>query len=328
MAKFTADEIDQLVEYVFGHRKLPIQGLLEEQGLTKSGKKAELRERLEDALVDRQITPDKLVDLLDHVEGWGNQHVYLYISSPSEQKAWKKEKEVRERLANHKVEKLFNRRRPLILPKKPTLSSIEWSTGHVRLVWVEKREWEQRLEEEDVVEDGIFYKAYKPQVSRGITKLDWNLLTGEAALMIQRLPSGEKYDEIRVAYEAEIEKFVKISDFTRVRSRRAIRKLEDAKEVLNRQVEHETQGGGKAAFTSKGRKTDAYADKDLKKSREALGGQTMSVLGNFYFLPKANKLERNIHVKVYSKDQRVGIFGECTEQEVTYVLSRIRQHSK
>ncbi len=325
---FTDGELEQLVEYVFGHRMSPIQGFLEEHGLKRSGKKAELRQRLQDALDKGQVSAEGLIDLLDHVEGWGDQHVYLYTSPPGETKTWKKEKNVRERLAAEGVELLFNQRRPLILPEEPTLSTVEWSPGYVRFVWVEKREWELRLQEEDVEEDGILYKAYEPQVSRGITKFDWNLLTGEAALMIQRLPTGEKYEEIRVAYELEIERFLKMSDFTLVKSRRAIRKLEHSKEALNRKVDHETQSGGKVSFTSKGRKTDAYADKDLKKSRDALGGQTISVLGNFYFLPKPKKLERNIHIKVYSKDQRVGIFGECTEEEVTYVLSRIRQHSK
>lgn len=327
-ASFSDGELEQLIEYVFGHRKFPIQGFLKKYGLAKTGKKDELQDRIQEALDDGTISPEELVGFLDHIEGWGNQHIYLYTSPPGEQKAWKKEATAKKRLKDAGAADLFNQRRPLILPDEPTLSTVEWSSGHVRFVWVEKREWEMRLNEEDVEEDGILYKAYLPQLSRGITTFDWNLLTGDAALMIQRLPSGEKYGEIKIAYEAEIEKFVKLIDFTPVKVRRAIRKLEKAAEALNRQVDHETQAGGKASFTSKSRKTDAYEDKDLKKSRAALGGQTVSVLGNFYFLPKANKLERNIHVKVYSTDQRIGIFGECTEEEVAYVLSRIRQHSK
>ncbi len=321
-------ELERLVEYVFAHRMLAIQNFLSDHGLATSGTKEKLKERVQQALDDKTILPEDLVGLLDHIEGWGNQHVYLYASPPGEQRAWKNEEKARERLEDEEAGKLFNRRRPLVLPEERTLASVEWTKSSVRFVWVEKREWEMRLSDEDVEENEILYKAYKPQLARGITTFDWNLLTGDAALMIQRLPSGEKYDEIRVAYEAEIEKFMKISDFTPVRARRAIRKLEKGNEALNRKVEHETQTGGKVSFTSKGRKADAYADKDLKKARDALGGQTVSVLGNFYFVPKSPKLERNIHIKVYSKDQRVAIFGECTEEEVVYVLSRVRQHSK
>ncbi len=329
-ASLTLSDVDRklLIEYVFGHRMAPIQGLLEQHGLAKSGKKEELKERVTKALDDGTIAAEALVAHLDHVEGWGNQHVYLYKSPPGEQKTWKKHVDVIQKLTDAGAEHLFNQTRPLVLPDEPTLSTVEWTIRRVRFVWVEKREWEMRLEDEDAEEDGILYKAYLPQVARGIMAFDWNLVSGEAALMIQRLPSGEQYDAIRADYEAELEKFIDIENFTRVRARRAIRKLEKAAEVLNRKVDHETRSGGKASFTSKGRKTDAYADKDLKKSRDALGGQTISILGNFYFRPKAKRLDRNIHIKVYSKDQRIAIFGECTEEEVTYVLSRIRQHSK
>ncbi len=322
------DEIELIIEYLFGHTKAAIQPFLESHGLPKSGKKEELKARIGDALAEGTISADEIVALLDNIEGWGNQHVYLYSSPPGEQKLWKKESEAKKRLTNSAAEDLFNHRRPLVLPDEPTLSTVEWSKSHVRLVWVEKREWELRLNDEDVEKNGILYRAYKPQVSRGITTFDWNLLTGEAALMIQRLPTGEKYDDIRVAYEQQIEPLIKISNFTRVRARRSIRKLEKSKEALNRQLHDETFGGGKATFTSKGRKSDVNADKDLKKSRAALGTKTVSVMGNFYFLEKPSHLDRKIHLKVYSRDQRVAIFGECTEEEVMYVLSRIRQHSK
>lgn len=324
----TDEELGIIVEYLFGHRKAAIQSFLESYSLPKSGKKDELRTRVEEAVASGAISADDLVSLLDSIEGWGNQHVYLYSSPPGEQRIWKDETKARQRLKDGGAVSLLNHRRPLALPDKPTLSTVEWSKSHVRFVWVEKREWEMRLSDEDVQEDGILYKAYRHQVSRGITTFDWNLLTGDAALMIQRLPSGEKYDEIRIAYEQELERFVKVSDFTRVRARRSIRKLEKSKETLNRQLHDETPGGGKAAFTSRGRKSDVNADKDLKKSRTALGTRTVSVLGNFYFLEKLPHIERNIHIKVYSKDQRVAIFGECLEEEVIYVLSRIRHHSK
>ena len=145
--------------------------------------------------------------------------------------------------------------------------------------------------------------------------------------MIQRLPSGERYDVSRCVYEQQLEAMLALGNFTRLPVRRAIRSIEASGEVRKRQVAHETQRGGRASFTSKSRQLDAFEDPDLQKSRQALGGQTASVLGNFYWLPQPPYLERPIHVKLYASDRRVGIFGECTEGEVNYVLSRIRHHS-
>jgi hypothetical protein len=143
--------------------------------------------------------------------------------------------------------------------------------------------------------------------------------------MIQRLPSGENYDAIREQYEEMLEESVHISNFSRRDVQRAIKKVENSKEATTRQVAHETQIGGRIAFTSRGRQAGVYDDPALKKSRVALG-QAASVLGNFYWQPTPPELERQIHVKIYATDRRVGIFGEFTEGEVRYVLSRIRHH--
>lgn len=322
-----ADEVTRVVDYVFAHRSAAIRDFLREEGLKVSGNKEGLRDRIREAIDDGTIDASALVNLLDTVEGWGNQHIYLYQAPDGETKTWKKQAQARNRLKKIGHEQLFNRRRPLVLPDEPTLSAVEWTQDRVRFIWVEKREWELRRSDLDPAADGngIRFKAYEDKIARGITSFDWNLVTGEAALMIQRLPSGERYDDIRQRYEETIEDAVHVSNFTRRDVRKAIRKIEESKEASKRQVAIETQRGGRASFTSKGRKADVFDDPDLKKSRKAMG-QTASVLGNFYWLEAAPHLERRLHVKLYATDQRVAIFGECSETEVKYVLSRVCHH--
>jgi len=323
----SSDEIDRVVDYVFSHRKEAIKGFLKEEDLKVSGKKEVLRARVREAIDSGKTDASDLVTLLDTIEGWGNQHVYLYQAPEGETKVWKSEARAKTRLKKIDHEGLFNRRRPLVLPDEPTLSAVEWSADRVRFIWIEKREWELRRVDldRDVTADGIRLKAYEDRIARGVTMFDWNLATGEAALMIQRLPSGERYDEIRQRYEQAIEDAVQISNFTRRDVRKAIRKIEVSNEVTKRQVSHETQRGGRISFTSKSRKADVFDDPDLKKSRKALG-QTASVLGNFYWIEAPPHLERGLHVKLYATDLRVGIFGECSEAEVQYVFSRIRHY--
>jgi len=323
-----ADEIDRTIEYIFGHRKEALRGFLSSHALPVTGKKETMRARVVQELESGRIRADELIGLLDSIEGWGNQHIYLYEAPAGELTTWKSEAKVRKQLERAGIVNLFNRRRPLVLPEEPTLSSIEWTPSSIRFIWVEKREWELRLGDLDTEEDGVIYKAYRNQVARGITAFDWDLVSGHAALMIQRLPSGENYDEIRQAYEEQLEDVLTISNFERVAIRRGIRRIESSSEALNRQIAHETKQGNTVSFTSKSRKRDVFSDPDTKKSRNALGPNTASVLGNFYWLPKAPRLERNLHVKSYARDLRVGIFGECTEGEVKYVLSRVRHHSK
>jgi len=119
---------------------------------------------------------------------------------------------------------------------------------------------------------------------------------------------------------------VTISSFERLRASRGIPRVEGSGEARSRQLAHETRRGSRATFTSRGRKRDAFHDDpDLRASRSALG-ETSAVLGNFYWQPLEGRLTREVHVKLYAQDQRVGLFGELDEADVRYVLSRIRHH--
>lgn len=323
------DEVGAVLDYLFSHRKASIQDFLQANELARSGTKQELRERIMEALVDEIITVGDLIVLLDTIEGWGNQHVYLYTAPAGELKRWKTEAGAKKCLRKINAEKLLNGCRPLLLPDEPTLSSVEWDGERVRFIWVEKREWTKRRSDldEPASEDGIVYKAYEETLARGVTSLDVDLSTGHAALMIQSLPTGEGYDEIRREYEDAIEDAMNVGNFTRTEIVRAIKKLEKSNEVSNRQIAHETAAGSRARFTSKSRKADAYDDVALKKSRDALG-PTGAVLGNFYWQEAVPALARTIHTKLFAADKRVSIHGECTEEEVKYVLSRVRYHSR
>jgi len=324
----TAEELALLVDYLFAHRKHHVQSFLGEHGIPRTGTKLQLRERLQQSRNDGHFRVLDLITLLDRIEGWGNQHCYLFRAADSRAASWRKQSTVEKTLRENRCIGLLNKRRPLLLPERPTLSSISWSEQRVRLLWVERREWEERLADQDFSRDGVLFKAHRPALERGITSFDWDLVSGHAALMIQRLPSGTRYDTIRDRYLKELEPLVAISTFELVRASRGIGRIEASGEARSRQLAHETRRGSRATFTSRGRKRDAFTDDpDLNASRAALR-DTAAVLGNFYWQPMGDKLKREVHLKLYAQDQRVGVFGELNEVEVRYVLSRIRHHCR
>jgi hypothetical protein len=324
----TEGEVELVLNYLLSHKKAFTQDFLrEDRGLPFSGTKEKLRERLKGYLGDGQLDAADLVWLLNRIEGWGNQHIYLYQASDRLIEPWLEEDSVRKRLADLGLDDLFNRQRPLVLPEETTLSSIEWTPERVRFVWVEKRQWEERVSEEDIKEEGMVWRAYRINISRGLIAFDWDLVSGYAMLMIQRLPRGTKYYLIRDRFEKELEPMVGLSQFEQVRVSRAIQRIQalEEKEVRRRQLAYQTQRGGKVTFTSAGRSRGTSADPDLKRAGQALNS-TAGLLGNFYWIPVEGKPGREVHSKLYASDQRVGIFGEHQERDVRYVLSRIRQH--
>lgn len=211
------------------------------------------------------------------------------------------------------------------MPVNPRLCSVEWAPERVRFIWVERRVWHEHLPDEDYTRDGIEFTAHRVHRGRGLIAFDWDLVSGHAALLIQRLPSGNKYKDVKAAFHLVLEPLLKLSAFEPVHISSAILKLERSQEVVRRSMEMVTGRGGKVKFTSGRQAVDAFTDPDLNNARTALGQRLAGRHANFSWPMPADE-DRKLHVKLYAPDQRLGIFGECTEQEVRHVLCRVRHH--
>lgn len=326
--RLTEDEIQLTLKYLQSHKMAFTQEFLRARELPFSGTKKQLRERLEGYLAEGRVEPEELVQLLNQIEGWGNQHLYLYKAAGRLMAPWSTEESVRKHLSALGREALLGRPRPLVLPEGIRLASIEWTPERARFVWIEKRQWEERVPDEDMQEDDMVWRAYRVHVSRGIIAFDWDLMSGHAMLMIQRLPRGARYARVRDRFEEELEPLVALSQFDRVRVSRGILPIQESGEVRRRQVRYQTRRGGRATFTSASWSRDAFADPALDRAEEALGDETAGLLGNFYWLPAEEKLGQELHSKIYASDQRIGLFGEHEEGDVRYVVSRVRHHCR
>jgi hypothetical protein len=322
----TPNEIGLVLDYLLSHKQAFLQDFLRKHSLPFSGTKQRLRERVEAHLAEDRLAASDLVQVLNRIEGWGNQHIYLYKAPDRAIEPWLTESSVRSRLYGLGLAGLFGRPRPLVLPDERTLSSIEWASERVRFVWVEKQQWEERVAGQDIEQDGMVWRAYRLNVSRGLIAFDWDLVSGYAMLMIRRLPHGTRYDAIKKELESVLEPLVSLSQFERLRVSRAIPDIQRSSEVRRRHISYRTIRGGEASLTSAGRSRDALADPALKRADSALEGDTTGLLGDFYWLPAQGGLKSELHSRLYAQDQRVGIFGEHQEKDVRHVISRIRHY--
>lgn len=134
--RITADEVGQAVELLTSLRNEAARGLLRSAGLSGSGTKGELRTRILRGLADDVITPEGVMRALDEVEGWGNQHVVLQVSTEAAAERWQDLEHVRRSLGRSGVLDRLNRSRLLGVPGQPELGEIRWDDRHLRVVWV------------------------------------------------------------------------------------------------------------------------------------------------------------------------------------------------
>ena len=72
------NEVVQLIDLLLAHKKEYVQEFLRENGFRFSGTKEDLRERLLNLYKRNEITQRQILQRLDLIEGYGNQHVYLF----------------------------------------------------------------------------------------------------------------------------------------------------------------------------------------------------------------------------------------------------------
>lgn len=332
-----------LLNYLSAHKMEYVQNFLRKKGLPYSYLKSDLPKKLTEFLNNQMIQLSELVDLLNSIEGWGKQHVYLYTAPSTLSRQWRNSLQVHQTLRSAGLEDLINKSRPLILPAQPTLSTIEYSEERIRFVWVEQRTSRVRIPDQDRIEpvetinpigsfqDRVILQAYRMKIARGLVVFEWNFNTNDALLLIQQMPTATKYKMIRSQFENYLKPIFDIDAFDKIRVSRGLSSIEKSQETRRFHMTFQSlDNRGKIAVTSARKENDVFKDDPvIDRARIALADNAAGLLGHFYWVPIAGGLNREVYTQIYGEDdndQRVGILAEHKEKNIRYVLSRIRHH--
>ena len=332
-------EEERLIEFALGQKKEFLQALLKEKGLAFSGTKEQIRERVANYLKDEELTIQDLVNFLDSVEGWGDQSIYIYSAPTYLINQWRKDNSsLKESIRSAGWGKIINVKRTLFLPEEPELSTITLTDRLIQFTWVEKHEWFQRTRDFDDVEGDIVLRAFRRNLERRVTRFEVDLTTGICLMTIPKISNlptnaddGEdekklgKYEKIRDGFEEKLTKVLPISSFKKFSLKKTIEKLQESDEVMRRENVFETPDRSQIRLLSASSDIDTREDIRVEALRSKIPADTPGTAGNYKWLPSKGGLGREIGVKLYGLENRVAINVQCTEEEVRYVLSRIRK---
>ncbi|HEY9687566.1 MAG TPA: hypothetical protein V6C52_11365 [Coleofasciculaceae cyanobacterium] len=325
-AQLTAQERALLLDMLRNHKNEYIKEFLKANSLKRGGKKDDLFARIEEGIETGKISDKQLIDLLDRIEEYGNQHTFLYCQLPIDLNTYKNPIKVQEILENANLLDLYNSNKTLFLPEKPRVSSITHDNRELTIKWVEKKTVLEPIEEE--IEGDTLTRKYKIKHFRGASLFRLNLLTGTAELFIKSVSRGEReYDKSEKNFWDQITLALGINSFPKLDLSKAIERIEASGEADNHQIIWETSRGSKMNFKSPDQNTDYRDDQTISKALEAAGNNLKGELGNFYWLPDNGIIEKRIHTKVYANSNKVYFMGERIRSEVDHVLSRIRHYS-
>lgn len=317
-------EIGRAVDYLLAKRLDVVRDLLKNAELPSSGNRATLEKRVLKALADDHISPQQIIDHLDQLEGWGNQHIALFRSTEALAESWQDRKHVRGRLEQANLGSLLNRQRPIGLPNKPTMGQILWNSQRVQFVWVDESTWHTPLPDKNYDEEGIHYKAFEIKQRRGVCYFDWDLVTCEAALLMHEMPTN-CYSQLQRQLLGELAAALEVVAFETISLVNLIGELERSAEVTRRNLNFVSPAQTKIDFRSRSKYDDAFLDPIAKKARTAMGTSVVGDRGHFYW-GISKELQEPLPMRVYPRENRFSIHRHCTEDEVRHVMARVRNY--
>ena len=137
---YTDEERKKIIQYFMELKGDIIREFLKSKSIATSGTKPELRERIEEALEERRLQYEDLVNFLDSIVPYGKQHVILYEGPENEVKKWRNNDYVEGLLKKERLSTYLKSPLPLILPNNLALSSIQYEPSEkLKIYAVDRR---------------------------------------------------------------------------------------------------------------------------------------------------------------------------------------------
>lgn len=292
------------------------------------------------AIDDGTIRREHIEEWLAEVEGWGNQHIYMYKvpATIAKDSQWSDAGKIQNKVAKAGFGELWNAPTSLEFPEVQKLTAIQFDGSNLRLSWHQGQSWLVRDKTKDYTEeiDGDEYEfhAHRRRAERAVMRFELALPLRLAAIFIQT-PWAEAEHETALK---EVEKIASsILDFTALEEYKvspAIKHL-DQLGLDDRKGECGIQPsmarldapGAYVEFGSSGQKS--YQDfTPVRDVRRAL--KPAFFTGNksdftFSSAPK-NALSRKVRVTFYGKEDRIRLWMQLKAQEVWEILRMIKAY--
>lgn len=340
------EEKAQLLNDLRALRADRIKAFAGQNDLAKSGTKDELVQRINLALASGAIRLPLFISFLDSETIWGKQHITLFGPPVANNKdtnirKWSQEEWVRDHLSEHRLASLLNRRRPLILPTRLQLCSIEHSRNLLRVLAIQRREGWERIEDFDegrTDDEGaqIQLRAFKRFVTRGLMCFEWDLITNVAMLQISQLPTHHRYEDAQASFSDLVSTWLQIDLFSTVRLSKAISSLyastkQASRKVRAHGVEFEGLDGrrltGRSKLARQSLEGNPIIDSALDSMHRSNG---LGQQGNFFFIFQEQGEEDDASESVHAillagNKNRINFPTPQDETKVRHVLRCIRE---
>jgi hypothetical protein len=319
-----------------------IKELFRSSNITVGATKDELEANVKAMIAAGDLRLGDVDAWLREVEGWGNQHVYLYrISSTLLRQLTVPQ--VRQSAVDARVDHLWDAPTVLAFPDKRELTSISFNDSVLRLVWQEASPGWTRVEEKDIHKqeglDTYEFRAWRMVERRAVTRFEAQLDLGLAGLFIPNPIQGDEHRLVIAEAKRVIAQLMNLSllernqlDISVVSRNMDQRKVPDRLTANPKVKTQRSRLSAKADYVefAANSKDIPYWEEDAihgvgRSVRDLQLAEFQGTGGVYVFQPGSgpDDLDRALLVQLYGSDDRIKLWAQMTAREVWTILSEL-----
>jgi hypothetical protein len=317
-----------------------VKTLLRSKDIQVGANKDEFQANLTAAIESGDLTLADVRTWLASVEGWGNQHVYVYnISSTLRRELT--EPKIRQRVSKAKLDSFWNGETALAFPDEPQLTSISFNDSVLRLVWQEASpDWAPAPERNFQKEEGLDlyeYRAFRKVEWRAITRFEAHMKDGIAGLFIADPIQGPEHQAAIQEAKRVLRLLMDVDALDRGQMDIAVisRNLDQQNVPNNRMTSPQvkaqksrlTSGGASVEFAANSTDKAYWEEPAIQDVRNSVRPQQLRSFqgadGVFIFQKNSLGLTRPLRVQLYGKERRVRLRAQMEVAEVWAILTKL-----
>ncbi|HEV7768083.1 MAG TPA: hypothetical protein VGQ76_23980 [Thermoanaerobaculia bacterium] len=319
-----------------------VKELLRRKNIRIGSNKDDFERGLTAAIESGELTLEDVEQWLAEVEGWGNQHVYLFNISSTLKRELTQPK-LRQRVRDAGLDHLWDAQTVMVFPEVAQLTSISFVDGVLRLVWQETSPgWvavpeKNFTREEDL--DLYEYRAFRKVEWRAITRFEAHVSSGIAALFIADPIVGEEHAAAIVEAKRVIDLLMPLAHLERGQFNiPMVAKNLDQQNVPTNKVpnpgvkaQKSRLGSGDASieFAANAPGKAYWEEQAIQDVRNAVRAQQLNAfhgVGGVFHFQDGDGLTRPLRVQLYGKDHRIRLRAEMNASEVWTILAKLSRY--
>jgi hypothetical protein len=310
-----------------------VKELLRSRGIKIGTTKAEFEANLIAAIEKGDLRREHIDAWLNEVEGWGNQHIYLFHVSKALRRdpIWSDPEKIASKIKAAGFSREWNSQTSLEYPSSHTLTGISFENGVLRFAWHKGAELWVRDKTKDYREeiDGDTYefRASRMRGDRLVTRFEVRPFDGLAAAFLQVAVEEDEHKNAFEKIKTTVGRLWGFDEFEPFAIAKAIKTLDARALTDNTVTAHSTRLNSGEAYVEFGVQSveSSYQDSTpVRDARRAVRLNSFTGMHGTFVVPTANGGGgRKVRLQMYGNQRRVKIASQMTAAHVWDVLGLI-----